>query len=747
MARLEIGARGASTLIALTRRRLDLISRVDSIKRLRPVMAAAQRELAARLAAIPAEQAFSRATTIAYQAQVQSVIAGLAQQLDGPISETQIQAMRSSVETLAQGVSVAQRAIGAASVQYGVLPVREIARMSGALATETTLLERFHIRRKTVIHNYGESVVRDMEQTLAKGLAQGMGPAQMADALASRNDGFKPAWWKAERIARTEGAFAFNTSTLEAGQMLADEGASDVLMRWVEFVNDDTGQPLDNRVDEDSLKMHGQLRRPGQSFWDPVHSKSVSSPPNRPNDRATLVVWRASWGEPPGGLARLDQTSRDEFAAALDAIKTAPQAKKEVAATPLLAAMAKFDAKMPELIAAAQSKIALKSAGVDVNITADINAAANAARKTALARSGPVTAAVARSVGAAVRAAIRDALAKATREIRAAIKAEAKRVAVAEDVRLGNVARDLLEEWDALHRAHLDAGVMVTTESPDLYALYREGAAVAKKKATPEAVHLAITDSEAAINDLFAKSVAAMDADAAAIKAAGPTAPVAVRPPGVPFEKVAETAAERLETWDAWEDMTSQPRGWRYGQAPEAEREVADAITLFTRGHVAACRSPSIFDPVAGSIRVPGLHREVKPSAAGYASANRICTALAARPMPPADLMRGLALERRLAEEMQPGFRFDLGGFTSFADGDAREVAERFATTVGIRLRREGVDAVDILYEWTGATEGTLIEDFSYFQNEAEYIAGGVVEVVQSEMRGEFLHVTLRRVK
>jgi hypothetical protein len=80
----------------------------------------------------------------------------------------------------------------------------------------------------------------------------------------------------------------------------------DLMMRWTEHVDDEDGEPLDNRVGEDSIYMHGQLARPGGIFRMPpdadVHESLLEGawfhPPNRANDRGVLAPWRSHWGIP-----------------------------------------------------------------------------------------------------------------------------------------------------------------------------------------------------------------------------------------------------------------------------------------------------------------------------------------------------------------------------------------------------------------------------------------------------------------
>jgi len=56
-------------------------------------------------------------------------------------------------------------------------------------------------------------------------------------------------------------------------------------------------ETFDSRTGADSFAVHGQIRRPEEAFewWDGLYHH----PPNRPNDRATVVPHRVSWPIPP----------------------------------------------------------------------------------------------------------------------------------------------------------------------------------------------------------------------------------------------------------------------------------------------------------------------------------------------------------------------------------------------------------------------------------------------------------------
>lgn len=110
-------------------------------------------------------------------------------------------------------------------------------------------------------------------------------------------------WWRVARISRVVEAWTFNAVRTD---MVREVGGGVFFLRWTELVDDATGQPLDDRVAADSLVLHGQVARPGESFTMPPHLnvrrtewlRSWNHPPNRPNDRAVLTLWRSGLGVP-----------------------------------------------------------------------------------------------------------------------------------------------------------------------------------------------------------------------------------------------------------------------------------------------------------------------------------------------------------------------------------------------------------------------------------------------------------------
>lgn len=190
----------------------------------------------------------------------------------------------------------------------GPLPIEEAATFSGVIKGRAASLLDQHA---TSMGRYGARVVRSMREQMSIGLMAGESTGDVVDRVREVAD---LEWWQAERIVRTE--LAWTASATQADGIAASAQAlPDLRMRWSELCDDETGEPLDDRVAVDSIAMHGQCALPGQVFRMPATApfpdadgntkvpaalvgKSWLFPPNRPNDRSSIQPWRPGWGIP-----------------------------------------------------------------------------------------------------------------------------------------------------------------------------------------------------------------------------------------------------------------------------------------------------------------------------------------------------------------------------------------------------------------------------------------------------------------
>jgi hypothetical protein len=232
----------------------------------------------------------------AFLAMVKQAQIELARNMASNLGQLSSQASRRTLQQLIRKVKRMEKKFANAVV---TLPIEEAARFEGILDKNKSSLLKMHA---TSMSRYGTSLVRKMEQSLGQSLIRGVSIGDAIDAVMEQAD---IEWWQAERIVRTEQAWAYNATHAAAVEDAAKD-LPDMMMRWTELVNDKTGLPLDTRVGADSIAMHGQLAPPGGLFTMPadpdVHrslqGQSWSHPPNRPNDRSVLQPWRPHWGIP-----------------------------------------------------------------------------------------------------------------------------------------------------------------------------------------------------------------------------------------------------------------------------------------------------------------------------------------------------------------------------------------------------------------------------------------------------------------
>jgi len=152
--------------------------------------------------------------------------------------------------------------------------VRRIApaEVAGDLLDEG-LLEYYESSKQT----YGLEAIAKMRGALAKSVLEGKTVAQASEALTAA---VELQDWRAERIVRTEQSFATHRRQIE-----------DLKQMWGDEANAEWGKQLiavhDDRTGRDSKFVDLQIQRLDDPFWD--GTRHYQHPPNRPNDRETLV--------------------------------------------------------------------------------------------------------------------------------------------------------------------------------------------------------------------------------------------------------------------------------------------------------------------------------------------------------------------------------------------------------------------------------------------------------------------------
>jgi len=222
--------------------------------------------------------------------------------------EAQVESIRSMVATLA----IAELEFEGVTTP---VPLTQAARMAGIIDKDRASLLRQH---DVSVRTYGIDSITAAEKYLGQSFAV---QRSYSETVAGLFDMVDQSRYRAERIVRTELSWAYNTAHATALDD-ASELIPGLFRRWVEYVSDTTGAPLDGRVANDSLVLHGQVAftpdgatmearstflvggtggfemprdaRVNAKLW----GKRYAHPPNRPNDRSRIVGWKVDWPVP-----------------------------------------------------------------------------------------------------------------------------------------------------------------------------------------------------------------------------------------------------------------------------------------------------------------------------------------------------------------------------------------------------------------------------------------------------------------
>jgi len=240
-----------------------------------------------------------------YKVQIMSGQAQLAKGLRSHVHEVGRAARTDALRGLIGNIKKLEAHYTGAEV---VLPIEEAARFEGVLGKRESVLR---MRNEQSAAAMMVRNVEGAESALAMSLVTGETLGETTERVMDVMD---EQWWEAERVVRTETMTAFSATQADGVKAAAEE-LPDLMLRWCEHI-DDSGNPLDDRVDDDSRVMHGQLAPAGGVFvWpddfadvvggDPKRVKRLERfvgwtglPVLRPNGREALQPWRPHWGVP-----------------------------------------------------------------------------------------------------------------------------------------------------------------------------------------------------------------------------------------------------------------------------------------------------------------------------------------------------------------------------------------------------------------------------------------------------------------
>ena len=155
----------------------------------------------------------------------------------------------------------------------------------------SSLLSRYQLVSRT----WTAEAIQNTERTLSVGTLAGKPLHAIVDDVMGSTGTLEDERWKAERIVRTENAYAHGATKHRAMEEIQEEIDTPLYKRLVSTFDDRTG--------DDSFLQHGQTVPLNQPFsW--KHKKrgvwvvtTYMHPPNRPNDREVVIPWDPEWKE------------------------------------------------------------------------------------------------------------------------------------------------------------------------------------------------------------------------------------------------------------------------------------------------------------------------------------------------------------------------------------------------------------------------------------------------------------------
>lgn len=297
-----------------TGRTLERLTRERGVAPVLKLIRSAAAEMERKVARLaPKDETFTAVQQRAILAQYRAMLLELQPRMTRVLGEASREAQVESIRAMVSTLALAELEFEGVTTP---LPLTQAARMAGIIDRDRASLLRQH---DVSVRTYGIDSITAAEKYLGQAFATQRSYSETVGGLFDMVDGSR---YRAERIVRTELSHSWN-----AAHATALDDASELIpglfRRWVEYVNDATGAPLDGRVANDSLVLHGQVAftpadgatmearstflvggtggfemprdgRVNAKLW----GKRYAHPPNRPNDRSRIVGWKVDWPVP-----------------------------------------------------------------------------------------------------------------------------------------------------------------------------------------------------------------------------------------------------------------------------------------------------------------------------------------------------------------------------------------------------------------------------------------------------------------
>ena len=296
-----------------TGRTLERLTRERGVRPMQKLIESAAAEMQRKVSRLaPDDETFTAVQQRAILAQYRMMLLDMQPRMTRVLGEVSREAQIESVRSMVKTLSLAELEFEGVTTP---LPLTQAARMAGIIDKDRASLLRQH---DVSVRTYGIDSITQAERYLGQSFAT---QRSYSETVAGLFDMVDQSRYRAERIVRTECSQAWNASHATALDD-ASEIIPGLFRRWVEYVNDLTGAPLDGRVANDSLVLHGQVAftpegatmearstflvggtggfemprdaRVNAKLW----GKRYAHPPNRPNDRSRIVGWKVDWPVP-----------------------------------------------------------------------------------------------------------------------------------------------------------------------------------------------------------------------------------------------------------------------------------------------------------------------------------------------------------------------------------------------------------------------------------------------------------------
>jgi len=283
-----------NAILELQTKQLRGLAEGGSIRRLRSTYQDAQRDLEDRLKALKrkgGDDTFTAQHLRMTLVQVKAALHDFTKEFGAQLQQDSNAARTLSQRHLTNAIT------GMEKKYRGLAPVLQ-AEQAGVFRriykdVEPSLLNR---HRKS-LEFYSAPVVTKIRDALAHSTLIGDTMDQAVDRITGTDGVFEDQRWRAERIARTETAFAYGLTKQKSMEGLRDSDFPRMQKKLI--------ATFDNRTGEDSKELHGQTVDVDKPFiWKVKNSKGIivrtveyMYPPNRPNDREVVIPWMSDWKE------------------------------------------------------------------------------------------------------------------------------------------------------------------------------------------------------------------------------------------------------------------------------------------------------------------------------------------------------------------------------------------------------------------------------------------------------------------